>query len=102
MRSEEHTSELQSLRHLVCRPLLAPSTPLPPPLPLHDALPIWCGALRVAPELGPQDRLRAVEEGLLDLDPWGTEAQATVDPQGLAVAGHQRDRAGRCPLLQVR
>src|SRR5438045_6605558 len=26
-RSEEHTSELQSLRHLVCRLLLAPNTP---------------------------------------------------------------------------
>src|SRR5258705_2143753 len=25
-RSEEHTSELQSLRHLVCRPLLATNT----------------------------------------------------------------------------
>src|SRR5262245_28407185 len=31
-RSEEHTSELQSLRHVVC--------PVRPPLSLHDALPI--------------------------------------------------------------
>src|SRR5947199_143584 len=42
LRSEEHTSELQSLRHLVCRP------PEPCTLSLHDALPIswpcWPGA----------------------------------------------------------
>src|SRR5262245_1353283 len=37
-RSEEHTSELQSLRHLVCR--LLHHTSLDPPS-LHDALPIW-------------------------------------------------------------
>src|SRR5262245_48552351 len=37
-RSEEHTSELQSLRHLVCR--LLPPPPSSSPLPLHDALPI--------------------------------------------------------------
>src|SRR5205823_4437101 len=41
-RSEEHTSELQSLAYLVCRLLLAnaPSTPEIYPLSLHDALPI--------------------------------------------------------------
>src|SRR5438046_255456 len=38
LRSEEHTSELQSLTNLVCRLLLAP--PHPSPLSLHDALPI--------------------------------------------------------------
>src|SRR5205823_1588040 len=42
IRSEEHTSELQSLAYLVCRLLL--ETPPPPPslpsLSLHDALPI--------------------------------------------------------------
>src|SRR5262245_44788465 len=39
-RSEEHTSELQSLRHLVCR-LLPGTTPLGlDTLSLHDALPI--------------------------------------------------------------
>src|SRR5262245_175870 len=37
-RSEEHTSELQSLRHLVCR--LLPPTLRSSPLSLHDALPI--------------------------------------------------------------
>src|ERR1035441_441839 len=40
-RSEEHTSELQSLRHLVCRFLLDPATTEIYPLSLHDALPIY-------------------------------------------------------------
>src|SRR5690625_4266915 len=39
-RSEEHTSELQSRGHLVCRLLLAPAPSAPSPLSLHDALPI--------------------------------------------------------------
>src|SRR5437899_1220563 len=39
-RSEEHTSELQSLRHLVCRLLLDRSTTDSSTLSLHDALPI--------------------------------------------------------------
>src|ERR1039458_10189710 len=39
-RSEEHTSELQSLRHLVCRLLLDPAPTEIYPLSLHDALPI--------------------------------------------------------------
>src|SRR3990172_3716296 len=42
-RSEEHTSELQSRLHLVCR-LLFFNDPAPPeiyPLSLHDALPIF-------------------------------------------------------------
>src|ERR1035441_2234923 len=38
-RSEEHTSELQSLRHLVCLFLLAPTRAFYS-LPLHAALPI--------------------------------------------------------------
>src|SRR5690348_11462669 len=43
IRSEEHTSELQSPVHLVCRLLLdtAPATPYT--LSLHDALPICMG-----------------------------------------------------------
>src|SRR5438045_1825949 len=41
-RSEEHTSELQSLRHLVCRLLPPPASTVR--LPLHDALPIWLRA----------------------------------------------------------
>src|SRR5438046_2945830 len=40
-RSEEHTSELQSLTNLVCRLLLSPSPPLLSTLSLHDALPIY-------------------------------------------------------------
>src|SRR5438045_330351 len=39
-RSEEHTSELQSLRHLVCRLLLDIATSYFSTLSLHDALPI--------------------------------------------------------------
>src|SRR5438874_2204254 len=39
-RSEEHTSELQSRRDLVCRLLLATAHPLLHTLSLHDALPI--------------------------------------------------------------
>src|SRR5262245_47816296 len=39
-RSEEHTSELQSLRQLVCRLLPAPSSSATYTLSLHDALPI--------------------------------------------------------------
>src|SRR5439155_336481 len=41
VRSEEHTSELQSRGHLVCRLLLDPPTPEIYPLSLHDALPIF-------------------------------------------------------------
>src|SRR5689334_10611490 len=40
IRSEEHTSELQSQFHLVCRLLLAPPTTDIYTLSLHDALPI--------------------------------------------------------------
>src|SRR5687768_9129088 len=40
-RSEEHTSELQSRLHLVCRLLLASPPADPSPLSLHDALPIF-------------------------------------------------------------
>src|ERR1039458_5527907 len=39
-RSEEHTSELQSLRHLVCRLLLETTPSEIYTLSLHDALPI--------------------------------------------------------------
>src|SRR5690554_6095630 len=44
-RSEEHTSELQSRPHLVCRLLLAPPSPEIYPLSLHDALPIFARRL---------------------------------------------------------
>src|SRR5207253_202977 len=42
-RSEEHTSELQSRGHLVCRLLLDTATSELSSLSLHDALPIWRG-----------------------------------------------------------
>src|SRR5438552_389532 len=50
-RSEEHTSELQSPDHLVCRLLLDPATTQIYTLSLHDALPIsypgiLCGIAR--------------------------------------------------------
>src|SRR5688500_9367623 len=41
LRSEEHTSELQSPCNLVCRLLLARSPAVFFPLSLHDALPIF-------------------------------------------------------------
>src|SRR5947208_161204 len=41
VRSEEHTSELQSPDHLVCRLLLDTAPPAIYTLSLHDALPIW-------------------------------------------------------------
>src|SRR5690348_7243333 len=45
-RSEEHTSELQSPVHLVCRLLLDPATSATHTLSLHDALPICRERLR--------------------------------------------------------
>src|ERR1035438_6447812 len=53
-RSEEHTSELQSLRHLVCRLLLvkkmrrSPSTPLSPARPpaTFRGVVLWMGGRR--------------------------------------------------------
>src|SRR5687768_6214399 len=47
MRSEEHTSELQSRLHLVCRLLLDPATTEFYTLSLHDALPISSHRARV-------------------------------------------------------
>src|SRR5690606_18161143 len=44
LRSEEHTSELQSRENLVCRLLLDTATPDIYPLSLHDALPISSAA----------------------------------------------------------
>src|SRR5690349_14675195 len=44
-RSEEHTSELQSRRDLVCRLLLATAPTALYPLSLHDALPILARAV---------------------------------------------------------
>src|ERR1035441_6071943 len=56
-RSEEHTSELQSLRHLVCRLLLEKETATTEiyTLSLHDALPI-CERPGSPPETEPSRR----------------------------------------------
>src|SRR5690242_2839895 len=48
LRSEEHTSELQSHVNLVCRLLLDTATTEIYTLSLHDALPIWCEEPRSA------------------------------------------------------
>src|SRR5438093_968256 len=50
VRSEEHTSELQSLTKLVCRLLLAIASLTFSPLSLHDALPISRFAFRLPDE----------------------------------------------------
>src|SRR5688572_26829099 len=49
VRSEEHTSELQSQSNLVCRLLLDPATPALYTLSLHDALPISAAFLSALP-----------------------------------------------------
>src|SRR5205823_1357660 len=51
-RSEEHTSELQSLAYLVCRLLLASTTTTTHPRSLHDALPISQGLRDLGPRWG--------------------------------------------------
>src|SRR5262245_59182748 len=60
-RSEEHTSELQSLRHLVCRLLLDLAAPVVHPLSLHDALPILSEVYRRHCEPLIEERLRGLE-----------------------------------------
>src|ERR1039458_7625766 len=40
-RSEEHTSELQSLRHLVCRLLLEKNRGVPARVRVHACPPVW-------------------------------------------------------------
>src|SRR5690242_3376137 len=62
VRSEEHTSELQSHVNLVCRLLLDPPPTDISPLSLHDALPIWMPQPRqsgrsAAPQRGRNPRL---------------------------------------------
>src|SRR5688500_17806629 len=54
LRSEEHTSELQSPCNLVCRLLLVPAASPSYSLSLHDALPIWIhpGRRRAGRRLG--------------------------------------------------
>src|ERR1039458_3325794 len=50
-RSEEHTSELQSLRHLACRLLLETGSSDIYTLSLHAALPIWLPHRAAEPHL---------------------------------------------------
>src|SRR5215510_8346918 len=69
-RSEEHTSELQSRGHLVCRLLLAPASDIYTPA-LHDALPILPHRDAVATEVewrrrAPRDRLHRTVEAEQD------------------------------------
>src|ERR1035438_5861261 len=61
LRSEEHTSELQSLRHLVCRLLLDPAPTDIYTLSPHDALPICC-SMRFQRRVKPWLRLRCCDE----------------------------------------
>src|ERR1039458_5540954 len=52
-RSEEHTSELQSLRHLVCRLLLEKTEGVPPPLVARVVTPVrQCAGLGVVSGVG--------------------------------------------------
>src|SRR5262245_1880667 len=93
-RSEEHTSELQSLRHLVCRLLLDTAAALIFPLSLHDALPISrFKVLRTGRQAGdvvdgaagcaaPERERRWP---LVDLDPVDRECVARI-PTGIADA----------------
>src|SRR5436853_52623 len=70
-RSEEHTSELQSLRHLVCRLLLDTRHTEIYTLSLHDALPIltWAsGRRRGAESAVCGDRIRLGEQALRHAD----------------------------------
>src|SRR5262245_40239139 len=60
-RSEEHTSELQSLRHLVCRLLLAVAPSDRYTLSLHDALPIFAASTSISGAGGSHVDFNAVE-----------------------------------------
>src|SRR5437868_1569071 len=63
LRSEEHTSELQSRFDLVCRLLLAPSPPHFYTLSLHDALPISAFIFPMARRtFSPSARIARVKE----------------------------------------
>src|SRR5262245_50218459 len=75
-RSEEHTSELQSLRHLVCRLLLVPPPPALSPLSLHDALPIFCERIRALPVAATLPLVMLTSLGLLDPSPRIRELRA--------------------------
>src|SRR5690606_6430762 len=102
VRSEEHTSELQSRENLVCRLLLDISTTHPHPLSLHDALPIstissfsvCCGADEA---WLPDDGRGHVAGRCMRLSRWSTLSRGDEglgEPPGLSrpQRGHARER----------
>src|SRR5437016_5173012 len=93
MRSEEHTSELQSLTNLVCRLLLDPPTTAFSTLSLHDALPIFgtgCEREKRAFDAPPvPSNPRAEAAGLPDLQP----GQPGRGMQPTASAGGYNERS---------
>src|SRR5689334_9038364 len=98
-RSEEHTSELQSQFHLVCRPLLDTTPPDTDvrTLSLHDALPIWVGDLdEVAPHqrIGGRSHHRHVRLAVDDFGHHAAYQRRVVDAQHLDLV-----RAHQLPLL---
>src|SRR5436853_191350 len=96
-RSEEHTSELQSLRHLVCRLLLDPAPTDIYTLSLHDALPI-----------SPASHHRSADPGDLRLRLGGLHPGAQRDARRRRRAPGERDGAtgsrleSRCPATHRR
>src|ERR1035441_6401713 len=64
-RSEEHTSELQSLRHLVCRFLRDTPTAEIYTLSLHDALPIYAEGATVATDIPARDYAQFIGEAAM-------------------------------------
>src|SRR5438045_65525 len=103
-RSEEHTSELQSLRHLVCRLLHAPSANYT--LSLHDALPISgrssrfpcrAGHLRHRRPVAPPGRPRRGRPRAPAPAP-----PPQPDPRHRAGAPARATRCRRCPVRRDR
>src|SRR5689334_22400048 len=105
-RSEEHTSELQSQFHLVCRLLLEPATTAISTLSLHDALPIY-GVTVVWPRSVGPDRPRWSRRGATPLAirpgtggrPRGPRSRAGVRAiecdHRVRRKWHERDQIGR-------
>src|SRR5262245_35858772 len=103
-RSEEHTSELQSLRHLVCRLLLVSATPRIDAPPLPDALPI---SEPDAARLGLPARERLAVRPELERDGGGFVAdplQVDRDAHAAASGNHrnaQRLAAAQHPAAEI-
>src|SRR5436305_2109945 len=95
-RSEEHTSELQSRPHLVCRLLLAKSTPhaVLYTLSLHDALPICDRAAIVEIDIGGADRRSVARLDRARIASIGfADVHAAFDATAAAVLQIQHGRA---------